>query len=256
MIFPGGITRRRAKRAMRRQLAYQQEKAARLKGHELEIMAEMARHSRHVRQKIEDVAPLVPGARVLEVGSGAHGLIFFFGAEEGVGVDPLAEHYASLFGAWQGRVQTMAARGENLPFAAASFDMVLCENVIDHAENPGRILEEISRVLRPGGTLYFQVNIHHAVYDLASRVHGAWQAVGLPFEVGPFADHTVHLTKRRARRLLERLPLQVISVTDNVEARRHEARNAPSRHAGDWLKRVFFKNAQFEVIAIRLPGGA
>ena len=31
-----------------------------------------------------------------------------------------------------------------------TFDVVLCDNVVDHAKDPRRILEEIARVTRPG----------------------------------------------------------------------------------------------------------
>lgn len=73
-------------------------------------MASMADHSAEVRTKINALRPIRPDARVLEVGSGAHGLIFFFDAGERVGVDPLADEYRTLFSAWQGRAKTLAAR--------------------------------------------------------------------------------------------------------------------------------------------------
>ncbi len=38
-----------------------------------------------------------------------------------------------------------------LPFAARSFDSVLCTQVIEHVAEPWRMFDEIARVLRPGG---------------------------------------------------------------------------------------------------------
>ena len=93
----GTAVKRRAQRALERQLIYQQRKAGRIEGHEAETMAAMAAHSAEVRSKLERVQPLRRDTRVLEVGSGAHGLIFFFDAAERVGVDPLAEEYRRLF---------------------------------------------------------------------------------------------------------------------------------------------------------------
>ena len=72
-----------------------------------------------------------------------------FETENGLGLDPLA-HYSKLFPAWQGRVPTVTAAGECMPLRDGSFDLVLCDNVVDHAKDPRRILEEIARVLRPG----------------------------------------------------------------------------------------------------------
>ena len=131
-----GALERRAQRALERQLAYQRAKAERVRGHEVELMASMAARSAEVRARLDRVGPIVPNARVLEVGSGAHGLIFFFEGAERVGVDPLADEYRALFPAWQERAQTVAAFGEQLPFTDASFDVVLCDNVVDHAERP------------------------------------------------------------------------------------------------------------------------
>ena len=240
---------KRAHRAIERQLDYQRAKAARLKGQEAEKMAAMALRSRQVRGRIEAVRPVRDDARVLEVGSGAHGLIFFFGTKGGVGIDPLAAHYAALFPAWQDRARTIAGHGEKLPFADGSFDLVLCDNVVDHAENPRRIVEEIARVLTPGGLLYFTVNVHHPFYHAAASAHAGWRALGLGFEITPFADHTVHLTLDAARDLFAGLPLTTLSERDTVTETRRAG--GPVRHAGDRLKRLFFKNALYERIAVR-----
>ncbi len=244
--------RRRARRALERQLAYQRAKSARAAGHEDEYVAAMRARSSRVRARLEAFRAIDPDARVLEVGSGAHGLVFYFGATNAVGVDPLACEYAALFPAWQRRAQTFAAAGERLPFADASFDFVLCDNVVDHAEAPAEIVRETARVLAPGGLLYFTVNFHHAVYGAAARMHSAWNSAGLRFEIGPFAAHTVHLTLGGARSLFRDLPLRVLEERHDEEEARALARRRPPRHAGDRLKRLFFKNALYELIAERL----
>ena len=243
--------RQRAKRALTRQLAYQEKKSASVRGREPEIILNMERSSANVRSTIESVFPIDRNAHVLEVGSGAHGLIFFFGSEHAVGVDPLARSYAKLFSAWQQRVPTVAAFGEALPFRESSFDIVLSDNVVDHAESPEAIVAEIARVLKPSGLLYFTVNIHHPIYAIASRIHAGWNKLGIKYEIGPFADHTVHLTLSEARRLFENLPFRVLRESNNIEQSRIAAKQRAPRHAGDRLKRIFFKNALYEVIAIR-----
>lgn len=248
----GLAVKRRARRAFERQLDYQRRKAASIRGSEAEMMAGMAAHSANVRNKLEALRPIPPVARALEVGSGAHGLIFFFEADERVGVDPLADHYRALFPAWQGLVPTIAAGGEQLPFDDLSFDVVLCDNVVDHAEDPRRIVAEMARVLRPGGLLYFTVNVHHRLYHLASLVHAGWRALGVPFEITPFADHTVHLTIESARKLFADLPLELIAESDTIAETKRAGRHLAARHAGDQLKRLFFKNAQLEVIAVKV----
>ena len=248
----GESTRRRlAQRALARQLAYQQRKAEHLRGREEEVISAMIQSSRRVRDTLEAFQPIKPDARVIEVGSGAHGLIFYFGSQNGIGVDPLAVSYRNLFPRWQSCAPTVAAVGESLPFPDGSFDVVICDNVVDHAESPARIVRELTRILVPEGLLYFTVNVHHPVYAVAAGVHSSWRAVGVPYEVGPFADHTTHLTVEAAERLFEGLPLSILSAKNNVDEARARARKQPPRHVGDRLKRVFFKNALYEVVARR-----
>jgi len=252
MIWGEATRKRLAERALERQLIYQQRKAEHVRGREEEIIASMMRSSRLVREKLETFQPIKAEARVVEVGSGAHGLIFYFGADHGVGVDPLAVSYGNLFPRWQGRAQTIAAVGESLPFGDQSFDVVLCDNVVDHAESPRKIAAELARILVPGGLLYFTVNIHHQVYAFAAGVHSSWRAAGVPYEVGPFADHTTHLTPTAAASLFNDLPLEILSAKSDIDEAMSRARKRPARHMGDRLKRVFFKNALYEVVARRV----
>jgi SAM-dependent methyltransferase len=245
---------RRARRALERQRAYQRVKA-RTMADERRLEVPLGTYAAQVRAVIERFRPLDQQARVLEVGSGAHGLVFFLGLSRAVGIDPLAQSYAGLFPAWQRRARTVAAFGEALPFADGCFDLVLCDNVVDHAESPPGIVSEIARVLAPGGVLYFTVNVHHWLYALVSAAHGSWNAVGLRYEIGPFADHTVHLTPNAARRLFAHQPMRILHEDTSIDEAIALARKAPSRHAGDLLKRLFFKNARWEIVAVREPGG-
>jgi SAM-dependent methyltransferase len=252
MSWGQGTRRKLARRALERQLAYQERKAVHVRGREEEIITAMKISSQRVRDLLETFQPIKPDARVVEVGSGAHGLIFYFGSQDGIGVDPLAVSYGSLFPRWQRCAPTVAAVGESLPISDRSFYVVLCDNVVDHAESPVKIAGELARVLVPGGLLYFTVNIHHPVYAVAAGVHSSWRAVGLPYEVGPFADHTTHLTLEAARALFRNLPLEILKAKSNVDEARARARQQPPRHVGDRLKRVFFKNALYEVVARRV----
>ena len=246
--------RRRAQRALERQLDYQQHKAKRDAGHEPEIILAMKRKAERARELLEKFQPIESDARVIEVGSGSTGLIFYFDARNGIGVDPLAVSYASLYPKWQKRALTVAAVGERLPFADASFDVVLCDNVVDHGEAPDAIVKELVRILKPDGLLYFTVNVHHSVYAVAAQAHATWKAVGMPFEVGPFADHTVHLTPIAAKEMFRGLPIQVLSQKLGIEEAKERARKLPPRHVGDRLKRLFYKNARFEVVARKETG--
>jgi SAM-dependent methyltransferase len=42
---------------------------------------------------------------------------------------------------------------ERLPYEDASFDMILCDSLLEHTLNPRHVIDEIARVLMPGGML-------------------------------------------------------------------------------------------------------
>lgn len=240
-----------ARRAKERQLAYQEKKAQGARGREAEYIRDMRAKSAAVRAALEQVRPVPPDARVLEVGSGAHGLVFFFGSSRAVGCDPLAYEYAGLFPAWQRRVPTLSAEGESLPFPDAVFDVVLCDNVVDHALHPAGIVSELVRVLTPGGLLFFTVNVHHQVYAWAARALAVLDGAGVAIPISAFADHTVHLTPDAARALFAGLPLDIVET--NCE--RQSRRGGRKRRATDVITALFFKNALFHVVAVRTPPG-
>ena len=52
-----------------------------------------------------------------------------------------------------------------IPLAAASVDLLLCTEVLEHIPNDGGAVEEIARVLRPGGWLVLSVPTPPAVPD-------------------------------------------------------------------------------------------
>jgi ubiquinone/menaquinone biosynthesis C-methylase UbiE len=93
---------------------------------------------------------------VLDVGCGPVGLIHFLPqASERIRLDPLLHEYKEkllLPGL------SVAAAGEQLPLADRSVDIAICFNALDHMRDPAAALQEIARVLRPGGTLLLMIH--------------------------------------------------------------------------------------------------
>src|SRR5438045_1182385 len=112
---------RRGRRALERQLDYQQEKARALNGKEEDLIRLNFVRAQQVRKKLQDIKTIVATDKILEVGSGVTGLVFNFTGAFAVGINPLADHYKKLFPRIQRDTPTITAIGEHLPFADASF---------------------------------------------------------------------------------------------------------------------------------------
>jgi 2-polyprenyl-6-hydroxyphenyl methylase / 3-demethylubiquinone-9 3-methyltransferase len=108
--------------------------------------------------------------KVLDVGCGGGYLAEEFAklGFEVTGVDPAEEslecarrhaEHAEL------SIAYIPGSGERLPFGDASFDIVLCCDVLEHVDAPGRVLAEAARALRPNG-LFF--------YDTLNRTLASW----------------------------------------------------------------------------------
>lgn len=101
------------------------------------------------------------GVNLLEVGGGPFGMIHFI-KTKGVrfNIEPLAVDLKRLgFESKARDVLQIAAMGEALPIANEMVDLIICFNVLDHVAMPEEVLKECKRVLRPQGTLLFNVNI-------------------------------------------------------------------------------------------------
>jgi len=74
------------------------------------------------------------------------------------GIDPAADavaaarHHAEAEGL---RIRYDVGVGEALPYADASFDVVVCVDVLEHVTDLSQVLAEVCRVLRPGGLFLF-----------------------------------------------------------------------------------------------------
>jgi SAM-dependent methyltransferase len=52
---------------------------------------------------------------------------------------------------------SLVSRAEDLPLAAGAFDVVLCTQMLEYVPSPQKVVDEIHRVLRPGGYLFLSV---------------------------------------------------------------------------------------------------
>ncbi|MHC4549322.1 MAG: class I SAM-dependent methyltransferase [Planctomycetota bacterium] len=96
--------------------------------------------------------------RILEIGGAGLPLVDFVrGYEERHAVDPLMDEYDRIFSEAQRgeNILRRPARAEELPYPAQHFDTVIMLNVLDHTQDPERVLAEVRRVLRRDTGLLF-----------------------------------------------------------------------------------------------------
>lgn len=69
---------------------------------------------------------------------------------------------------------------ERLPFADGTFDVVMSRGVIQHTANPRQALQELLRVCKPGGLLYFYT-YRHGTYDVVlNQLRKVARGIGTP----------------------------------------------------------------------------
>jgi SAM-dependent methyltransferase len=102
------------------------------------------------------------GQSVLEVGCGAGVDLARFarGGATVTGVDlssSAIELARANFAQQRLTADLRVADGEQLPFADSTFDFVFAHGVVQYTANPQRLVDEVRRVLKPGGEAVFQV---------------------------------------------------------------------------------------------------
>jgi SAM-dependent methyltransferase len=101
-------------------------------------------------------ASVPAGARVLDAGAGEGRYRPEFAHTRYVGVDLAVGDVA-----WDYSGLDTIGDLVSLPFAANTFDAAVCMQVLEHVPEPLRVLQEICRVLRPGGRLFLSAPQSH-----------------------------------------------------------------------------------------------
>ena len=130
------------------------------------------------------LGPLEPGARVLDLGSGAgtDSLVAaqMVGADGRVtGIDMtapmLAKARAAAAEMGVANVEFVEGEAERLPFSDASFDVVISNGVIDLVPDKDAVFAELYRVLVPGGRMQIaDVTIQNPVSEEGRRKIDLW----------------------------------------------------------------------------------
>lgn len=124
--------------------------------------------------------PSAYSGTVVELGSGPMGYTSIISADKKIAIEPLTDRFRELF-ALPEDVEYMKGKGEDIPLPDSYADVVFCSNVLAHVQYPEKVLQEIKRILKSGGVMYFSI-----YFDAESTLH-------------PF-----NFTRKAAKELLEK----------------------------------------------------
>jgi SAM-dependent methyltransferase len=119
------------------------------------VAAHQDAHTAATEARLAALLTLTGDERVLDVGTGAGAFALALAplVREVVGVDVVPELLAEARTRAPQNVRLVEADGRNLPFEGGSFDLVCCARMLHHTNRPELVVAELSRVLRPGGTM-------------------------------------------------------------------------------------------------------
>jgi len=124
-----------------------------------------------VKDRLRDLRKRSKGGRLLDVGCGT-GFVIHLAADifdEIHGVDITPEMMAQVDLA-KGNIKLHEAPAEKLPFPDASFDAATAYSFIDHLDDVGVMLKEVSRVLKPGGWAYIDLAPNRLFWEALNAI--------------------------------------------------------------------------------------
>jgi SAM-dependent methyltransferase len=144
----------------------------------------------HTAKHILARMPTDPGDAVVDLGTGSGYLLRALRDSDdigrGYGLDASSEMLRNARGYTDDpRIGFLRGDFDALPFAADSVDHVVTMEAFYYARGPERTLEEVRRVLRPGGTLYCAVNY----FEESEYTHGWEERVGVEMTLWSSAEY-------------------------------------------------------------------
>lgn len=116
------------------------------------------RKAETARRVLSDFLGPLASKRVLDLGTST-GIIGNYLAEysadvTGIDIDAPAVEYARATNQ-RDNLHFVVGDGMQLPFSDNSFDVVICAQIYEHVPDANRLVDDIHRVLKPGGVCYF-----------------------------------------------------------------------------------------------------
>ena len=114
--------------------------------------------------------PLPADASILDIGCGPVCTAKLFNSSHTTYVDPLLDNFKRIFPGELPKGEFIIRRAEDIPKPDASFDLILCLNMLSCSLNPELIMHEVRRLLKPGGNFAVSITLWP---ELLARLHYA-----------------------------------------------------------------------------------
>jgi len=123
---------------------------------------------------IAEQASLIPaGSKVLDAGAGSCPYRSFFSHCEYQSQDFENLSGEQLSGGQYGQIDYVCDIG-SIPVAAGTFDAILCSEVLEHLPDPLQVIEEFSRILKPGGKVILTAPLGSGIHQEPYHYFGGY----------------------------------------------------------------------------------
>jgi sarcosine/dimethylglycine N-methyltransferase len=199
-----------------------------------DVSVDIATASRHTVERMARKAGKLSGKRVLDLGSGYGGAARVLAGEHGArvwclnlsAVENERNRDLTRKAGLAKRIEVIDGSFDDAPFDDRSFDIVWSQDAILHAPDRRLVLDEVARVLKPGGDFIFTDPMQADDLVDAQQLQPIYDRIHLP-DLASFAFYRNELAARR----LKEVSIEVLTghlrthydrIADELEARRDE----------------------------------
>jgi len=127
------------------------------------VLHNLTAFTKALKRRITDLLKIKPGDHAIDVGCGTGSdliamarMVGETGLVVGLDYDPAMTAEAAALARQAGvvaRVLNVTADAQEIPHSACSFDACRCERLLQHVEDPERVVKDMVRIIRKGGRI-------------------------------------------------------------------------------------------------------
>ena len=115
--------------------------------------------AKRMKEELKEFVLLNDSSNIVQIGCGPEDAIHNWKNGNLFAVDPQMDNYKEMGILKESNAKNICAVGESLPFKTNYFDLIIINNVLDHCQNPKKVLHESYRCLKKNGILYTETNV-------------------------------------------------------------------------------------------------